>query len=343
MKKENPLVSVIIVNWNGKQHIMECLDSVFRQSYRNFEVVLVDNDSTDGSQKIAKDKFHKIKLVQNDANVGFTKANNIGLRESSGEYVIFLNYDTAVEKDWMKELLSAIEKDSNIGACQSKVLIYGTDLINADGIDVNFLGVSWCADYRKKFVEEADDREIPCGTAASLMVRKDVLDMIGGFDDDYFMYHDDVDLSWRIRLAGYRIMLSRKSKVYHKYEFKRQTKSKFFNLERNRQTTLLKNYGLKSLILAFPAFVITELCIYAYSVLSGSFIDKLKSNLYILGNLGMILKKRSVIQKFRKISDREIIMSMKGGISFEEIDNPLLRYVLNPFLEIYFKIMKLFY
>lgn len=344
------MISIIIVNWNGKKYLHECLDSIYDQSYQDFEVILVDNGSTDGSQY----NDTRVELVNNYKNLGFTKANNIGVANAKGDWVVFLNYDTVVHKDWLLELMNtalynSYKYKSPAAAC-SRILIYndgsrvweeGADkdtLVNADGIDVNYLGISWCSNYKRKF-EPTEDKEIGCASGCSLMIKKSVFEEIGGMDDDYFMYHDDVDLSLRIRLAGYKIFLSSKSLVSHKYEFKRQTKDKFFNLEKNRLMTLLKCYRKKTLFLLGPAFIFHELCICGYSLISGTIVDKLRSYLYILKNIKSILKKRSRI--VRRISDREILTAMKGSICFEEIDNPVLKYVMNPVLSAYFKIAKM--
>lgn len=310
-------------------------------------MILVDNASTDNSLIDARIVFKGLKIIENKKNLGFAGGNNVGINAANGKYVIFLNYDTVVDKHWLTEMVTTMESedlivdgkqiDGNIGIVQSKVMLHGTDLINTSGGNLNFLGFGWCKDYKKT---EITDEPIFYSSGSALMIRKKILDIIGGFDEDFFMYHEDTDMSWNTRLLGYDVVVSPKAIVHHKYQFNRKTKDKFYYLERNRYMTILKNYSLKTLLLITPAILITEPAVFVYFMMSGNVKEKLRVNWYILRNFGKIMKKRKRIQQMRERPDRGVMKLMKAGIEFEEVDNPMLKYILNPFLSVYFKVMR---
>ena len=128
------MISIIILNWNGKHHLEECLSSVLKQTYKDYEVIVVDNGSTDGSQEYISSRFPSVSLICNDQNYGFCKGNNIGIKASKGEYIVLLNNDTVVEQDWLQQLYECMISDIDVGFCTSKLLSYSTrNLLDAAG------------------------------------------------------------------------------------------------------------------------------------------------------------------------------------------------------------------
>jgi len=141
------LASIIILNYNGKKFMKDCLSSVYKQTYRKFEVIVVDNSPGDGSANFIRKNFRKVKIIQPKKNLGFAEGNNFGVKNSKGEYIVLLNQDTAVDKNWLKELITILE-NKNVVACQSKVLFFNQkNKINVTGIDTNFLGFGWCGNF----------------------------------------------------------------------------------------------------------------------------------------------------------------------------------------------------
>lgn len=215
---EQPVVSIIIPHLNGKHHLDDCLGSLRRQTYSTFEVILVDNGSTDGSQEYTRTHYPEVKLLELNKNMGFTGACNAGYNFSTGEVVVLLNNDTEVDSRWIETLVNAFERVPLAGSVASKMLLFDQrnvihtagDYYRSDGIPGN-RGV-WQEDVgqydQESFVFSA------CGGAAAY--RRDLLAEIGFLDDDFFFSCEDVDLAWRVNLAGFRVLYAPDAVVYHK-------------------------------------------------------------------------------------------------------------------------------
>lgn len=334
---KNPFVSVIIVNFNGETDLEECLPSVLKQNCPDFEVILVDNNSSDDSVRFVRKNYPSIRIIQNNKNYGYTKSNNIGFLATSGKYIIVLNPDTVVEKNWLSELVRAMEENPRAGICQSKILLYDhPDIINTDGNIINFLGFAWAGNHKKKDMHENEIKDVAYPSGCSMIIRKSALDETGLFDEDLFMYHDDLDLGIRMRLLGYDILCNPKSIVYHKYSFM-INKDKFYFLERNRWIFLLKIYEKRTLLRFLPVLLFWECGLLVISIKNRWFRKKVYSYKYLLRNLGSIKRKRKIIQKGRKISDKELLEIMSPTIDSKEVDNPVLSKFVNPLLSLYFK------
>ncbi len=201
-------VHVIVLNYNGLEHLEACLGSLEKQTFQDFEVILADNGSTDGSIDFAKDNFPKVKIIEYKKNHGFAKGNNLAMEEAikeGADYIALLNNDTEVGENWLKELVGVIESDPHIGACTSKMLLFDDrNKINSGGGVVNYTGHSWPAGLFEEDVGQFKKRMVDSPCAGAILFRRKVLDEVGLFDEDYFAYHEDTDLSWRMRLAGYK-------------------------------------------------------------------------------------------------------------------------------------------
>jgi GT2 family glycosyltransferase len=218
-------------------------------------------------------------------------------------------------------------------------LMRDRDILNASGILHHYLYFGYCEGYRQPDRWGAD-REIAVASGACLMIKARVLDSLGYlFNKDFFMYHEDTDLCIRARLAGYRVMLSANAVVWHDYKFG-SGKMKFFHMEKNRLFLMLQNYQCLTLVLLVPAILFTEAQVLLHSLMSGWLGYKLKSYLWLLSNMGEILKKRRMVQKNRKVSDLQIMGQYVTDISFEALDNLGLKYITNPALRAYFRLVK---
>ena len=332
-----PFVSVIVVTYNSRDDIEQCLRSVADQDYPNFEIIVVDNNSEDDTVALVRGAFPSVVIVENNANCGFAAGNNRGIAASGGTYVAVLNPDTIVERAWLAELVRPLEERADVAACQSRLLFYDRpDVINAEGNDVNYLGFTWCRNYGNRSDGATEIQPTPALSGCSTILRRDVLDQLGLFDEDFFMYLEDTDLSLRIRRAGYQIVCNPKSVVYHKYKFDRG-KKKFYYLEKNRMMLLLKNYDRAKLLRIMPAFMFMEIGILALSIFRGWFKQKILSYAWILRNFRAILSKRAAIQRRGNLENMFDMMS--PTITFEEIQNPLLARVVNPVLGAYYRLM----
>jgi len=333
----SPKVSVIIINAFNIDNLKECLNSLKESNYPDFEVIVVDF-STNNIREFINSNFPNVRLIRlSGKDIGPSAMHNVGINNMHDEskYVAFLDDDTIVDKNWLSELIKCIEKSDKIGAVQSKILMYGQkDILNTNGNKSNYLAVGWPNGYKNKDSKDDRFREISFPSGAAMILRKSALDEIGMFDEDYFIYADDMDVGLRMRLAGYKIMYCPTSIVYHKYKFLRNKKG-FYYLNRNRILTFLKLYQKWTYIILLPALALYEIFVISYAMLHGFLGEVVKAYLYIIRNRKSIENKRNKIKTYKKVSDVELIRSLEGAIYFSEIMNPIVEYILNPFLEGY--------
>lgn len=317
--KKNELVSIIIVNWNGKHWLMNCIPSLYKQKYKNFEIILVDNGSTDGSIDWIENNYPKLKIVKNKINLGFAEANNQGFKRVSGKYVLFLNNDTVVTNDFLTILVRGLEKNPQIASLQSRMLLMDypkkLDSVGAFLTATGFLyhyGIA--KNWQKKY-----DKKIPVYSAkgACMIFKKNVLDetLVDGevLDNDYFAYFEETDLCHRVWMAGYEIYFEPKSVIYHKMGgTSNDMKNSFiqFHSFKNRINTYLKNLSLKKLIFILPLHIIMTQFFAFLSLFKFKFdifAATQKAIWWNIVNIKKTLKKRKYIQtNIRKIGDEGI-------------------------------------
>jgi len=203
------LVSIIIVNYNGRHHLEECLKSLMQVTYKKFEVILVDNNSTDGSIEFVKNNYPSIKIKKLDKNYGFAEPNNIGAKIAKGDFLLFLNNDTKVNPNFIQEMVNVFNQDSKIAISQS-LLLKTNGEIESSGDFIDIIGRAYMS---KEKVTEV--KEILGARGACMMVRKNIFWELGGFDKNFFASFEDIDLSWRAWIWGYKIVLVPNSIVYH--------------------------------------------------------------------------------------------------------------------------------
>ena len=251
----SPLFSVIILNWNGRHLLEECLDSVSSQSFRDFETIVVDNGSTDGSVAWLKDRYgNAVSTVALPSNLGFAGGNNAGIRVARGRYVILLNNDTAVAAEWLAALDEAVRRHPAAGMFTPKILnYYRRDEIDNTGHLIYPDGLARGRDRLEKddgrFDEEGECLW-PSGCAG--VYKKEMLDRIGLLDESFFAYGEDVDLGLRARWAGWTCFYIPTAVVYHKYSITTGAYSpqKAFLVERNRIWILFKNFPVREILLS---------------------------------------------------------------------------------------------
>lgn len=209
-------VSIVIPNYNGKKFIEKCLDSLEKQTYTDFETIFVDNGSLDGSRSYMKENYPEIKFIPLDKNYGFSAAVNVGIKESKGEYVVLLNNDTEVHKDWLKHLVTCIEKDQRIFSCSSKMIRYNErDLIDDAGDAYSILGWAKKRGDGQPITLFNEDKQIFSACAGAAIYRKSIFKEIGLFDESFFAYLEDVDIGYRGNIYGYKNIYCSKALVYH--------------------------------------------------------------------------------------------------------------------------------
>tara|TARA_B100001765_G_scaffold213022_1_gene178111 strand:+ start:270 stop:1292 length:1023 start_codon:yes stop_codon:yes gene_type:complete len=314
-----PKVSIIIVNHNGKTLLEKCLESLFKVNYENFEVILVDNNSTDDTVEFVTKNHPSIILLKLNSNKGFAEPNNIGSKIATGKYLLFLNNDTIVTPSFISEMVSVIENDNKIAICQS-LLLKPDESVDSSGDFIDHLGVVYNSTKKTDNI-----REISSARGASMLIHKKIFDILEGFDEKFYVSFEDVDLGWRAWMIGYKVVLTPKSIVYHVggqtikskkpeiafHGFKNQLSMKITNFEpplaiRNTLLFFIQ-YGLRELKIWFDYKIKgrTTLTATNYEMKIAekpSFKIIFKSILWVLSNPRYILSKQRKIRFSRKIS-----------------------------------------
>lgn len=318
----SPLISVVIVNFNGGKLLEQCLTSVFKTRYKAFEIVLVDNASSDCSFESAQRKFghdRRLRFLPNDTNLGFAEGNNLGVAVARGDYIAFLNPDTEADPDWLNEALSVLRTNLKAGVCQSKLLsMNDPQKFDSAGDFINFQGIviRRGGDYGESDFGQYDKvSEIFSARAAAMIVKKEVIDEIGLFDSSFFMTYEDIDFCWRARLRGYDVVLAPKSIVYHVGEAFTPTKFKVFFTTRNWLISLVKNYELKTLTEVLPSVAALTVSIVAAEIFLRRRPDlamrRIKGILWIVRHFQAIYRDRLRVQyQIRRIPDSEVRKKM---------------------------------
>lgn len=337
-------IFLVIVNYNGQKYLPDLFNSLDKQTVKA-EIILVDNASTDESVVFVAKNYPEVKIIKSDKNLGFAQGNNLGIEyalKNNADYVALLNQDTRVESDWLEKVIGKMEEDKSIASAQPVILLWpDKNKINSIGNEIHFLGFGFSAGNGQEWEEVKDKtkEEITYCSGAACVFKAEALRKVGLFDGRLFMYQEDLDLGWRLRLAGYRNVLVKEALVYHEYHFS-QAKYKYYYMERNRHWVNLLNYRIWTLIIILPATLVMELGIWLFALIKGFWPEKIKGYGNIIKNLPYILRQRSKVQKLRKISDRKMSQFLVSRIWYQEISNPLLNYLGNPLMTIYWQIIK---
>jgi len=303
-----PQVSVIIVNYNSGERLRRCIDCLKSQSFRDFEIFVVDNASNDGSAAFIENDG-SVRLIDAGANLGFAAANNLAAKEARGEWLAFLNPDAYAEPQWLAELLAATERHPSIGAFGSTQLdAMHRERIDGAGDVFHAFGVYYrgCYHWPREKLPPEGECFAPCGAAA--LYRKDVFNRLGGFDESFFCYGEDIDLGFRLRLAGGGAMQVPKAGVLHEGSGVTGKESDFtiYHGHRNRIWTYVLNMPLPLLLLTLPFHLMANVYLlgrYAIAGGGGAYLRAMKDAAKGLPEKWMQRKNR---QRERKASVMQI-------------------------------------
>lgn len=329
-------ILIIIVNYNGNQYLNKCLKSVAKQTFKNFKVIIVDNASNDGSLENIKLPDHRFQTFPLKNNVGFSSANNIGAEKIESKYIATLNCDAFPASRWLENLYSFAEKYSDYSAFASMQLSYDNlDIIDAKGDNLSFFGIPWSGGTGQQIKTLPSAAEVFSCCAASALYRTKDFRFVNGFDEDFFCYCEDVDLSFRLRLLGRKVLYVPSAVVAH---VGRGSSGYLIGLpeyygHRNALWMHIKNMPFPLIIFTLPAHILFEILaiykgIFKYikrkdRALKLATMYRLKG--FIAGLIGMkkMLVKRISIQKQRKASVSDILRSLSWSIKkfiFKEAD-----------------------
>jgi len=335
-KEDYPLVSIVVLNYNGKHHLKTCLDSLQRTKYPNIEIILVDNGSTDGSVEFVKEDYPTVKIVRLSRNIYTCGGYMAGVLASRGKYVAILNNDIEVDENWLTSLVEVLEKMPWVVAADAKY----KNFYHRDRFDDSAAAGRWIDYFGNNYtrgVNEVDRGQYdkPAYIMGVLTIfRKDKFLEVGGFDISFIFGYEDIDIAWRLYLAGYKVLYVPKSNIYHKSGASTKDKLRarrprpefFYLIKRNRLILLIKNYSVVNMIRALLVAYFEYVLLAWYFFLTGNKVyglEIVRAMIYPIRNLKKIMMKRAMVQRLRKRSDKEIMKYMVpySGVIAEFLSN----------------------
>jgi len=329
-----PKVSIIILNYNAGDLLLDCVNSVLKSTYKNFKILVVDNHSSDNSHLNCKNKFPEIDLLINKENLGYCEGNNTGIRYTDSELIAILNPDTIVEPNWLDELVSEFSNRGD-GFYQPKILsVDDSTLIESTGNMMQLFGFGYSRDKGIKDTNSRCDVEeigFPAGTC--FLTSKKILEKLNMFDPFLFLYQDDLDLGWRGLQFKVKSFFVPSSVVYHtdSYNLKWSSK-KFYWLERNRKYCLLTHFSRKTIFFMLPSLLIVDFFVFLFYLKKGFPQAKIKADFNLLKNLNKIMSKYNELETNKIIPDKFIIhkfsdeVFLPTGISKNNSENIFMIY-----------------
>jgi GT2 family glycosyltransferase len=299
----HPLISVIIVNYNGRKFLPDCLTSIFQQTYFPLEVIMVDNASNDGSVEYVQQNFPDVKLFIQSTNLGFAGGTNAGIRKSAGDFILTLNNDTIIFPHFIDELIKPMVSDTSVGMCASK-MVFPDGRINSTAICISRSGAAWdrgLGEVDHGQYEVAEEVFGPCAGAA--LYRSTMLEKIGLFDEDFFLYMEDVDLAFRARLSGWKCTYVSSARVIHFHGGSTAPGSDIsvYYGNRNLLWYVVKNFPKRTLLIFMPWIVGRNIAVVPYYLLKNKGRAIIKAKVDSVKGLAKIIKKRQRIKQI--ISD----------------------------------------
>lgn len=315
-----PQISIIVLNYNGKQFLPVCFDSLLKSTYPNVELLMVDNASTDDSVEFVQKNYPQVKIVHSGGNIGYSAGNNRGISEASGKYVLLLNNDIEVTPGWLEPIIEEFESDEKIAAVQPKIRhMLDRDSFEYAGAAGGLIDIYGFPFMRGRvfYTIEKDKNQYDSNidlfwtSGAAMAIRKDVLEKSGLLDDDFVHHMEEIDLCWRILLQGYRLRIRTDSIIYHyaggtikAWSFKKE----YWN-HRNSIFMMMKNYSSSRLAWRLTVRLLLDILVVAKSALV---MDTMKiaaivqAHGWLYSNLPMILRKRQEVQRARAVSDKTL-------------------------------------
>jgi hypothetical protein len=301
-----PLISVVIVNFNGLRFLKPCLSSLASQSYKNFEIILVDNHSSDGSAGYIRGHFPDSTLIETGKNLGFAGGTNAGIRASRGDFILTLNNDTVTDPLFIENLARPMASDSRLGMCAAKML-FPDGRINSTGVCISRSSAAWDRGiFEQDSGQYNTEEEVfgPCAGAA--LYRREMLDEIGLFDEDFFIYMEDVDLAFRARLAGWKCRYVPSARVTHYMGGTTGVNSDLsvFYGNRNLLWYAIKNFPVRTLLISLPWIIARNCAEIPYYLSKGKGRVILRAKASAIGGIARMVRKRK--NTMRKVPEEEI-------------------------------------
>lgn len=313
-------VSYVIVAFDSGPELTRTLPGLARELRPGDEVIVVDNASADSPRPVVSEHLPEARVIEMGRNAGFAAAVNRGAAAAGGDMILLLNPDAVPEPGFGDAIREPFTGRPAWGAWMALVAcrVDGEKVVNTWGNPVHFTGIAWAGGHGRPLDEAGEPREVPTASGAALAVRREVWQGVGGFPEEFFLYHEDIDLSLRIRSAGHEIGLWPQAVADHDYDF-HSSDRKWFWLERNRLATVLRNYPAGLLALVSPALIATELVLLLVSARQGWLRAKLKSYRDLARWMPRLRRERREIQAARRITPLEFSDSLTP-----DLDSPMI-------------------
>ena len=306
---ERDLISIVILNYNGKDFLKNCIESIKKETKCRYEIIVIDNASPDNSGRENSLIFPDCKFILNSENVGVPEGLNIGIKNSKGEFIVLMNNDITVTTNWLEKFFDAYKK-YGIALYQPKFLkMKNPEILDGTGDMINLFGFGF-ARAKGQFDNGSYDiiEEVSYASGTCMFLPRKIIDDIGYFDNKLFAYHEELDYGWRARLYGYKSYYVPQSIIHHFGSANwGWTGQKFYFLERNRWHVLLKNYSWRTLSRLLPSLIVLEIIMIGFFAKKKILLKKLRSYGSIIKSTNQIRKDRKIVQSLRKISDDEIM------------------------------------
>lgn len=313
------MISVIIVNFNGEVIIRDCINALRKQTYDDFEIVIVDNGSSDNTLKVIHQFLKKtsikspVKVIPITRNLGFSGGNAEGLRHASGNYIALLNNDTEPNEKWLSELASHMDSDSKVGVCASKLLVFNSGQIDSAGDGYTRMLKGFKNGEGEQSIKFNKQRLVFGACAGAALYRREMLEQIGFLDEDFFLIHEDTDLNFRAQLAGWKVLYVPTAVVHHKVRSSIGVMSDtavYYSL-RNSELVRIKNVSFGVFLRCFPEFILGVISEFLYfAVKHKRFRLYIKAKRDALKMLPRMWEKRRIIMKTKKVTDRYLLSLM---------------------------------
>jgi GT2 family glycosyltransferase len=302
------------------------------------EILVVDN-SGGGREIEAAGERENVEVVSLGRNTGFAGGCNEGARHATGDALIFLNPDTVVAPGALAELVRPLE-DPTIGIVSARLrLLDRPEVLNSAGNEVHVTGIAWAGLYGEPADRVSELRDVAFPTGAAMAIRRELFEELGGFTEELFMYQEDLELGWRVRLRGLRVVVNPAADVYHEYEFGRHP-TKHYLLERNRLVFVLSSYSPRLLLLLAPVLASTEAAMLLLALKEGWARDKLAGWGWLLRHAGWLRRHRRETQRLRRVRDRDLARFLSPVVAPGMIPVPSPVRAINPLVARYWKLVK---
>jgi GT2 family glycosyltransferase len=326
-------IAVVIVAYDAGPRLSRCLESLAAVAAAGAEVVVVNNGAR-GEEIVWAERCEYVTVLDAGGNVGFATGCNLGAAATAGETLIFLNPDTIVAQGALQALAERLE-DPTVGVAMGRLrLLDKPELLNSGGAALHISGLGWSSGHGEPAESIDRLRDIAYANGSVFAIRRPLFEELGRFTDELFIYLEDAELSWRARMAGFRVVLDPAADVYHDYEYDRNP-TKLYYMERNRLIIVLTAFQLRTILALLPVLVATELGMVLVAARQGWLRDKLAGWRWSVGRRGWIRAHRRETQALRRLPDRELAGYLTPVVDAKMIELPAPVRLANPLMRAY--------